>query len=308
MRKQNAYGVWGPSSVKKILHNQTYTGIWYYNKTMTIKVDGKRKQVPRPREEWIEVSVPAIIDTDTFEVAQTQLYTNKAVAKRNTKHQYLLQGMVYCVCGLRCHCTARRELYYYKCKVKGGEEWKRECSTRFGVRTHVLESLVWDAVTNLLLNPAYLQEAIAKQRANAQGQMQSFNERLEAVEAAIADTKRKIGILVDQMLDEAFPKEVVEERRGLLMDKLSQLQSQHEQVLAERATATITQDQEQTLLTFADSIRKGLEQTTFEHKRTILQILKVRVDALDKERVKISGFIPFAEDVVELGSFVAPSS
>ncbi|MBV7334970.1 recombinase family protein [Chloroflexi bacterium TSY] len=108
MRKHNSYGIWGPTSVKRILNNDTYTGTWHYGKTRTVKVDGKRRHVKRPRSEWVAVPVPVIIDTETFQAAQKQLQANRATARRNTKFEYLLQGMVYCTCGLRCKAKPKK--------------------------------------------------------------------------------------------------------------------------------------------------------------------------------------------------------
>ncbi len=307
MRKQNTYGVWGPSSVKKILNNPTYAGIWHYNKTQTIKVDGKRRHIKRSHTEWIAVDVPALITEETFQAVQQQLHTNRAVAKRNTKYDYLLQGMIYCTCGLVCGCRRRHDLYYYKCAIKGGEVWKRQCETRFGIRTTVLESLVWEAITDLLLNPEYLKTEIAKQRVASQDKLQTFEERLSAVQSVITDTNRKIGILLDHMLDGEFPQSIIDERRHLLSDKLRKLQAEEQQIKAERAAAVITEEQEDTLIQFAGAIRQGLEHTNFEQKRQILQILRVRVHAIDKHRVKISGYIPFQEEMIDLGAFAATS-
>jgi site-specific DNA recombinase len=57
----------------------------------------------RLEEEWIAVSVPAIIDQETWELARKQLKLNKERAPRNNKkHDYLLKGLLVCgYCQLR---------------------------------------------------------------------------------------------------------------------------------------------------------------------------------------------------------------
>src|SRR5262249_51975158 len=51
----------------------------------------------RPKEEWISIPVPAIIDEKTFECVQEQLEENKRFAPRNArKHEYLLSGLLRC--------------------------------------------------------------------------------------------------------------------------------------------------------------------------------------------------------------------
>jgi hypothetical protein len=66
---------WSPSSVGAILTNEVYIGISYYNRRRWIESDRtdpsirknrKTKSVLRPREEWITISVPPLIDEATF--------------------------------------------------------------------------------------------------------------------------------------------------------------------------------------------------------------------------------------------------
>ena len=69
-------GKWHPLTIKRILHNQSYYGLDYYNQTRShIDRDGRRKTVDRPKEEWIEIRgySPPIITEATFNRAQEQL-------------------------------------------------------------------------------------------------------------------------------------------------------------------------------------------------------------------------------------------
>ena len=50
----------------------------------------------RPREEWIEIPVPAIVDESTFARAQELLHENKVHARRRTVEPSLVQGLVSC--------------------------------------------------------------------------------------------------------------------------------------------------------------------------------------------------------------------
>ncbi|MBW7959640.1 MAG: recombinase family protein, partial [Candidatus Promineofilum sp.] len=81
---------WSHSAVNRILHNETYAGIWRYGKRHTTA--GKM----HPEEQHITVSVPAIIGRDIFQQAQEQCRRNFNNSKRNTKGQYLLARRCYC--------------------------------------------------------------------------------------------------------------------------------------------------------------------------------------------------------------------
>ncbi len=125
---------WDRSMIRGMLRNPAYYGRACYGKTGT----GSRRRVTRPlrkpgkfasqqvgglerpREEWIEIPVPALVSADQFEQAREQLEANKRHARRRTKEPTLLQGML--VCGRRGYAcyrdstrTTKRKLYYYRC-------------------------------------------------------------------------------------------------------------------------------------------------------------------------------------------------
>jgi len=66
--------IWGTSTIGRLLHNEAYTGTVYYNRRESIEGNGPRgarscktRYRDRPREDWIAITVPPIIDGDTFE-------------------------------------------------------------------------------------------------------------------------------------------------------------------------------------------------------------------------------------------------
>jgi site-specific DNA recombinase len=78
------------------------------------------KTVDRPRQEWTQIAVPAIVDHDTFARVQQRLADNKRYAARNTKVPSLLQGLAACTaCGYGYYRTSTRttnkKIYYYRC-------------------------------------------------------------------------------------------------------------------------------------------------------------------------------------------------
>lgn len=56
------------------------------------------KLVTRPKSEWIEVEVPALVDETTWHQAQERLKLNQKFAQRNNKkHFYLLRSLLEAV-------------------------------------------------------------------------------------------------------------------------------------------------------------------------------------------------------------------
>lgn len=80
-RKGRSLG-WSQSMVGDVLRHSVYKGVGYYNRAR--RVDAKRpvndlgfkdlrlgnlrSRAERPKEEWIEVRVPALIDPETWEL------------------------------------------------------------------------------------------------------------------------------------------------------------------------------------------------------------------------------------------------
>ena len=88
-REEAGVGEWHANTVHGLLSYEGYIGRMYYNKH---KAAGKTRRADRPRNEWIEVSVPAIISDEVFQAVQAQLVRNKALAQRNRKYEYLFLG------------------------------------------------------------------------------------------------------------------------------------------------------------------------------------------------------------------------
>jgi site-specific DNA recombinase len=111
-RPRSARGRWWSSTVHHILAEPVYTGTAYVNRFAAVPprtphaagasgeaLTARRR---RPREEWIAVPVPALIDEATAERARAQLARNAQLSWRhNTKHAYLLRCLLTCQhCGL----------------------------------------------------------------------------------------------------------------------------------------------------------------------------------------------------------------
>ena len=103
---------WERSTIWGLLRNPAYQGTACFQKTaMTprehIRVTRRLRQrggVParpgslrdRPREEWIEIPVPALVSPTQYALAQARLAENRRFAARHTKIPSLLQGLLVC--------------------------------------------------------------------------------------------------------------------------------------------------------------------------------------------------------------------
>src|SRR6266581_1928182 len=115
---------WDRSVIWGMLRNPAYAGTAVFGKTMVLqespglnrraRLEGRTtprasKTVDRPREEWIEIPVPAIVTAETFQRAARRLADNKRYAARNTRVPSLLQGLAACsACGYGYYRTSTR--------------------------------------------------------------------------------------------------------------------------------------------------------------------------------------------------------
>jgi site-specific DNA recombinase len=155
---------WERSTVWGILRNPAYCGKACYGKTeiterkrITKPLRARKGHSPRnscsgekPREEWIEISVPAIVSQSIFDVVQKRLKSNKIHSQRNTKVETLLQGMMVCSeCGYslyRCYTetSAKNRIYYYRCFGSDAYrfEGERKCNCK-PMRQDYLDNVIW---------------------------------------------------------------------------------------------------------------------------------------------------------------------
>ena len=180
---------WERSTVWALLRNPAYQGKACYGKTelrprqrITHPLRG-RNRLParnsanheRPRQDWIEIPVPGLVNEETFALAQEQLEKNRNYAPRRTVEPTLLQGMLVCRdCGYALYRTSTRtsarKLYYYRCLGSDAYRHLRGalCTNR-PIRPDYLDGFVWRELVRLLEEPALVQAEIDRRLAAARG-------------------------------------------------------------------------------------------------------------------------------------------
>jgi site-specific DNA recombinase len=178
---------WERSTVWALLRNPAYQGKACYGKTelrprqRITRPLRQRNRLPsrnsanheRPRQDWIEILVPALVNEETFALAQEQLEKNRHYAPRRTVEPTLLQGMLVCRdCGYALYRTSTRtsarKLYYYRCLGSDAYRHLRGalCANR-PVRQDYLDGFVWRELIRLLEEPALMQAEIDRRLAAA---------------------------------------------------------------------------------------------------------------------------------------------
>src|SRR5271157_5461133 len=207
---------WDRSVIWGMLRNPAYAGKAVFGKTQIIheqpglnrvaRLQGRTtpravKTVDRPRDEWTEIAVPAIVTEETFARAQQRLEDNKRFAARNARVPSLLQGLAACsACGYGYYRTstrtARRKIYYYRCL--GSDDYRYEGGRVCGnkpVRADYLDTVVWDHITGLLADPALIRAEIAKRLEQARTSDPVTRQRKQ-IELALAKAATSITAMI----------------------------------------------------------------------------------------------------------------
>jgi len=288
--KKRGRGVWQPATVRKILGNETYTGIWHYGKTKMVNDGNSRKRTPmdkrglgkqvsRAREQWISVKVPAIIDLTDFHKVKERIQINIEQSKRNTKNKYLLGRRLRCAkCGYsyvgRTRETKVRKNQYYYCK--GREQVPIPLCDMPNFRADILGDIVWSWLHDMLQHPANIADGLLDIREEAERANSAIFERLSLVKSQLHDTEEQLSRLLDLYLDGEFPKEMLVQRKEEFERKKAELSKEQADLSTHIQTLVITDEQIEEIEAFCTEIRDGLDEATFEEKRQILELFDVR--------------------------------
>jgi site-specific DNA recombinase len=309
-------GLWYASTLHGMLRNTAYIGRAVYGHSRYVpsrprlrpirghpqppKRPGMRVAVPR--EEWIEVSVPALVDPAVFEAAQAQLAENRQRKRDSLRGpRWLLQGLTVC------HCCGYA--YYGKTTPKSsrarskGEyrqyRWSGTDGHRFGgtavcdnrsVRADHLEQAVWDRVRALLEAPDRLADEYQRRLKEAR-EGSAKSEELAQIERQITALQRGIGRLIDSYAAGVIDRSEFEPRVTGLKTHVAQLQERQKD-----AAETAEAERELTLVIgqledFAAKVRAGLDTLDWLSTRDIIRTLVRRIE-IDGDDIEVVFRVP----------------
>ncbi|MDQ3692615.1 MAG: recombinase family protein [Chloroflexota bacterium] len=283
---------WDPHSVARILRNETHKGVWHWNKTKRVQRGERKVQESRPREEWLTVTVPVIVDEATWERAQEQLSRNKQQARRNAKREYLLSGRVFCSCGRRFTGRYKNHLdrAYYRCPTSETEPWRAACTTRFGYEQTKLERGVLDRIKAFLLDPEIRAAGVTAEQGRLAVECEQSADQLKAVDRHLAEIDRRLASLLDDALIAGFPEEIVDRRKRDLLAERERRHRERDQALTRLAAAHVP-DLEIAVRAMAPTVERAFAVAEPSELRQLLDLLRVEVHVIDRKTVRLTGVV-----------------
>ena len=309
---------WPTATVAVILRNETYVGRAAYLKTVGTgkparrNRTGRRKagtvrrltgRAMRPREEWIELPVPAIVEATVFAQAQRRRAENRRFSPRKTADPTLLQGL--CVCA-ECGYTIGRNsgnsgkrsygkrIHYYRCH--GIDSWRRAqgavCDNP-PVRADELDAAVWREVLALLENPQLVRSEIDRRIAAANDTAPN-DRRTEALRAESSRNQTRMRRLLDAYQEGLVTLEELRERNAPMQTRqravlfeLDALQTAKFDRQSQLALAT-------TVARFLKRMREAAGSLAIAERQRIVRLL-VREVRIGKDSVTICHSIPLTD-------------
>jgi len=307
---RNGAARWCRSVVWAMLRNPAYRGAACFGKTE--RAERQRITRPlrqrggysprsganreRPREDWIEIPVPALVNEEQFALAQQQLEHNKRHSPRRTHEPTLLQNMLVCKrCGYAYYRTStrtsKRKLYYYRCL--GSDDYRyvngRVCESR-PVRQDALDEVVWGSVMELLKDPALIRTEIDR-RIEIARESRPTKRRTETLRKDQIRLEKQMTRLLDAYQEELLSLEELRHR-------MKELSKRTRAVELELTALEASAEDEQRYLKIAETVeaflgrlRSTANTLDVESRQKVLRLL-VKEILVDHDTITIKHSIP----------------
>ena len=296
---------WNVATVRSILRNHAYTGVAFANRLRVVPSKRRRSAlepvgkgesaVERPKEDWIAISVPTVVEQEMFDSVQTKLSLNQQRAPRNNKaHQYLVRSLVSCgKCRLSAHGrTLHGKYHYYVCKGHTdalGRVPGERCKSRY-VPVSQLDELVWQDLCMVLTQP----EAVAHELERAHGghwAPQELRARMQTLSKTIELLELQKTRLLEAYLADVLPLPDFERKRSELVKKQEALRVQRTQLEVTIAQRIELINVAASIEAFCIQVQPVLDRATFAQRRQLVELLVDRVIVTEDE-VEIRYVIP----------------
>jgi len=304
---------WERSTVWAMLRNPAYKGTACFGKTQTAarrrtnnRTLRQRGGLPTrdsashelPREQWIEIPVPALLNEDTFALAQERLANNKKFAARRTMEPSILQGLVHCRhCGYAWYRTSTRssarKIPYYRCL--GSDAWRYEGKARCDqrpIRLDLLEHIVWSELVHLLEDPTLIQAELDR-RLEAARNANPAKRREETLIRELAQANKRMERLLTAYQEELLSLEDLRRRMPELRRREQSLQVELESLRAQVADQAAYLRLAQTLSSFLENLRTHVKTLDTRDRQRITRLL-VKEVVVGNDSITIRHSIPTA--------------
>ncbi|HEV8399186.1 MAG TPA: recombinase family protein, partial [Gemmatimonadales bacterium] len=301
---------WERSTVWAMLRNPAYVGTACFGKTRIatrqrvtrrLRVRGglanrNSANYERPREEWIEIPVPALVDELTFARAQELLHENRIRSRRRTIQPTLVQGLVSCRrCGYALSRTSTRSsarlIHYYRCI--GSDAWRHLggplCDSR-PVRQDLLDEIVWTEVIRLLEDPTLIGQELDRRLAMARA-ADPTRQREQALRRDLVRVGKSIERMLTAYQEDLLSLEQLRQRMPALRQREHALRTELQMIADQTRERAAYLHLAETLSAFLARMRVAAETLDIAERQRIVRLV-VKEVLVDHDTIVIRHCIP----------------
>ncbi len=296
---------WHGSHVLRMLSQEAYKGTWWYGKARNVTTENGRKAYQQPKDSWIGIPFPPLVDDETWEKAQRLKEQRKMLSKRNTRQFHLLQHLVRCA---ECGRLFGVRVAYYSMVKQNGKVYHYDfnpprrhyqcygmihrqfrCREHPFIKAERLEELIWSEVKKAIENPSLIAAGI---------------ESLDADEAhelsgALADAERELRN-VQQEEDRAIRLYVsgkitegqLDHERKFITGRQENLRAKINEYRARKTAAVEGQQLMEKVVQWAGTVGQGLDELPPQERREVLKLVLDRVTIDRDNNVSITLAVP----------------
>ncbi len=305
---------WHASQVNRILRNETYKGTWWYGTVRHTATDAGTRRHAQPRERWVGVPFPPLVDEETWERAQELRRRRLTRSPRNTKTFHLLQHLVRCSeCGLlmgartvRSQSTKKGGKWYsrrlktprryYRCYGMGAP-YRLRCREHPFIRAERLEELVWGEVRRVLEQPELIAAGLAALEPDEDGGLDGEIARTERELAGVQlEEDRAIRLYVSGKITE----EQLDHQRRFIGERLERLRARRDEYRARESAQAGRRVALEGVVEWARSVGAGLDGLADEERRELLDLLLEDATINGENRVTLTLAFPADGELVSI--------
>jgi len=302
---------WTPAKIHRTIKSTIYKGELYLNR--------EKARKPLPKSEWIKIEVPAIIDSETWDLAQERAKTNKIFAKRRLKNLYLLRGVIYCgECGSKM--TSRTYFYggskpdaRYVCYHRDQRRKTGGCVLP-SLLSRKADEAVWNLVEDLVKDSNVLRRVL---RVSQSGQ----KETEALIRREVEDLEKKLNrkqLERDRIL-RLYRKSVIGDAE--VERQLSEVQTAEDMMRATKRieenkleSLTLSRQKVESLENALAGLRQHIDNYSFEQKQQLVRLLvpgdaEHRIIVNADKSLTVNGIIDFdqAAQTEHYSAFMPPN-
>ena len=302
---------WHASTISKIIKNEIYTGTYWAYKTKT--VDGIK--IPQPKENWIPISVPKIIDDSIYKKAQINIVNNYNKGRgKSPEYPYLLRRLLFCgrcggnmVVSVSTHKT--KTYRYYTCNNKmnnafiNGTGERKYCYGKVW-DVDLIDNYVWNEIVKILSSPERFiyelmnikeddLEAISKEIKLITNELNKLNEKEEGLVKLYMSQRINLDTFDKMKLELDNKKYSLIEREKELNNIINQKK--------------LEQEQRNDIVNLLQNINVALDNPDMINPHVKMKIIRQfirRITLFDDGTVRIEGLINFDNLTHHVGDVV----